>query len=81
VDERLDFIAAHHSGLYSMSELCLRFGISRRIGYKWLHRYQAEGPAGLLEKSHAPQHYPHKLSAEIRAVLPETKRAHPSGVL
>jgi transposase InsO family protein len=78
VDERLDFIAAHHSGLYSMSELCLRFGISRRIGYKWLHRYEAEGPPGLLARSHAPQHCPHKLSTEIEAVLLEAKCAHPS---
>lgn len=78
VDERLDFIAAHRSGLYSMTELCLRFGISRRIGYKWLRRYEEEGPAGLLERSHIPKHCPHRICAEVAEALLQAKRAHPS---
>jgi hypothetical protein len=27
-----------------MTELCARYGISRRVGYKWLSRYQARAP-------------------------------------
>jgi transposase-like protein len=36
VDERIRLIQAHRSGLYSMTELCAAFGVSRRVGYKWL---------------------------------------------
>jgi transposase InsO family protein len=36
-----------------MTELCERYGISRKTGYKWLDRYRLEGPGGLEERSHA----------------------------
>jgi len=35
----LRFIDAHRAGGFTMTELCARFGISRRVGYKWLARY------------------------------------------
>lgn len=43
VDERARFIDAYRTGGFTMTELCARFGISRRVGYKWLARYDAEG--------------------------------------
>ena len=78
VTERLSFIGLYHARLYSMSELCERFGISRKTGYKWLERYAEEGLVGVQEKSRAPKHCPHKISAEVEAALLEAKRAHPS---
>ena len=45
---RLEFAEAAARGLYTMAGLCARYGVSRRVGYKWLARYQAEGAAGLL---------------------------------
>lgn len=55
MDERVRFIADHRSGLWTMTELCERYEISRRIGYKWLDRYRLEGAAGLMDRSHAPR--------------------------
>lgn len=78
VNERMKFVVAHQSGLYSMSELCMRAGITRRTGYKWLARYAAEGVDGLKERSHAPEHCPHRMDAEVEAVLLAARRAHPS---
>lgn len=40
-------------------ELCRRFGISPKTGYKWLHRYQSDGPDGLQARSRRPHHSPH----------------------
>lgn len=40
MDQRVGFIAEHASRLWTMTELCERYGISRRIGYKWLGRYR-----------------------------------------
>jgi transposase InsO family protein len=40
------------------SQLCQRFGISRKTGYKWLQRYQQTGAAGLADRSRRPQHSP-----------------------
>jgi transposase len=38
VDQRERFIDDHRRGLYSMTELCARYGVSRPTGYKWLAR-------------------------------------------
>ena len=49
MDDRLCFIAACLRDEEPMRVLCARFGISRKTGYKWLDRYQADGAAGLTE--------------------------------
>jgi transposase InsO family protein len=53
MDERVRFIADQLAGLWTMTELCERYEISRKTGYKWLDRYRLEGAAGLRERSHA----------------------------
>ena len=77
MNERLKFIALSQEGLYSMSELCARFGISRPTGYKILARYAAEGTAALQDRSHAPKHCPHRIPEPVQAVVLEARRAHP----
>lgn len=53
MDDRLCFIAACLRDEEPMGALCARFGISRKTGYKWLERYEAEGAAGLSDRSRA----------------------------
>jgi putative transposase len=74
--ERLQFITTYLSQVYSMTELCERFGIRRNTSSKWGRRYIGQGLAGLQEKSRAPHRCPHRMSAAVEAVLLETKRAH-----
>jgi putative transposase len=57
MDERTRFIGESLSGEWTMVELCERYGISRKTGYKWLGRYRADGPGGLLERPRAPLHH------------------------
>jgi putative transposase len=78
VDERERFIAAHRHGLYPMTDLCARFGISRKTGYKWLARYDAEGRAGLRDRSRAPHTCPHRIDADVAALLVAARERHPS---
>jgi len=40
--------------MWTMTELCERYEVSRKTGYKWLERYVSDGAAGLMERSHAP---------------------------
>ena len=35
MDERLQFVTDALSDRFTMTELCERYGVSRRIGYKW----------------------------------------------
>jgi putative transposase len=54
MDERICFISDHVSGWWTMTELCERYEISRKTGYKWLGRYAEFGAFGLMERSRAP---------------------------
>jgi putative transposase len=67
--ERRRFVEAYASGHWSMTELCERFGISRPTGYKWVDRVAAHGEAGLVERSRAPGHCPHRMSAAVAAQI------------
>jgi len=78
LDQRTQFLADHQRGLSAMTELCARYAVSRKTGYKWLARYAAEGPAGLHERSHAPHTCPHAVAAELAALLLAARRAHPT---
>ena len=78
VNERMRFVVACEAGLYSMTELCQRYGISRETGYTWLRRYRAEGPSGLEDRSHRPMRCPHRVAPVMEALLLAAKRAHPT---
>jgi transposase InsO family protein len=67
--ERHHFAHDLASGHWSMTELCDRYGISRNTGYKWLHRYEQEGPRGLLDRSRAPRSSPSETPAEVVALI------------
>jgi transposase len=62
--ERMKFVVLAQEDGVSMSELCRRFGISRKTGYKLLERYAAEGMNGLQDRSHAPLHHPYAVSED-----------------
>lgn len=78
MDERLRFVADNRLDLYAMTELCARYGVSRKTGYKWLARMEAGGRAALRDRSRAPHHCPHRISAELAALICEARRAHPT---
>jgi len=78
MDERVRFVSDWLSGEVSKSELCERYGVSRRTGYKWLGRYAAEGPAGLADRSHAPLVHGLATPAELVEKIVDLRRARPS---
>jgi transposase len=54
-------------------------GVSRATAYKWLGRYRAHGPAGLVDRSSRPHRCPHALTAaQVRRVL-AARRRHRQG--
>ena len=64
--ERQHFVKDVESGHWTMSELCVRYGISRITGYKWLDRYRQSGVGGLHDHSRAPRSCPHETPARAR---------------
>lgn len=73
MDEKILFIADHLRGIYSHSELCLNFGISRKTGYKWLERYRQHAMAGLEDRSRRPHQCPLATPYPIRKAIIELR--------
>jgi putative transposase len=78
MDARMRFIAAVIAEEDSMSALCEQYGVSRRIGYKWLGRYLKEGAAGLQERQRGPQWVPWAITQAQAEAITGLRRQHPS---
>jgi len=76
MNERVKFVADCLRGEWSMAEVCRRYGISRKTGYKWIERYRKEGPDGLKERSRASLSHPNAVDAETERMILAFKRAH-----
>ena len=76
--ERAKFVALLDEGLFSMSELCQRFGISRRTGYKWLARFEQDGLDSLRDQSRKPQSSPKQTCPAARQALLRVRQDHPT---
>jgi putative transposase len=75
--QRSLFVLDFDSGLFSMSELCERYGISRPTGYKWWARYCNEGLPALQDRSRRAHRCPHRTEAAAEEALVDLRRAHP----
>jgi transposase InsO family protein len=75
-EQRRQFVRSYQSGVWSMTELCERYGITRPTGYKWVDRWETEGDAGLVERDRRPGHCPHRTSATVEALLLAARREY-----
>jgi putative transposase len=78
MDERTQFVADWLRQETSIAELCRTYGISRKTGYKWLARYQTDGPAGLVEHSRSPHTHPQAITAAVADLVLAARAAHPT---
>jgi transposase InsO family protein len=75
--ERLTFVRLALLEGANRRELCRRFGVSPRIGYKWLARFAAEGEAGLVDRSRRPKHSPGRSAEPVETAVLAVRDAHP----
>jgi transposase InsO family protein len=59
-------------------ELCERFGISRKQGYKWKERYEEGGVEALADRSRAPHSHAHAVGGDVVQLVVKARRAHPT---
>ena len=78
VEERMRFMVAVEKGEESFAAICRRFDVSRKVGYKWLARFEEEGAVGLLDRSRAPRHHPQAMPESIAERCLEVRRSHPT---
>jgi len=78
MEERGLFMSEFLKQAASVAELCRRYGVSRKTGYKWIARYEEEGFAGLVDRSHVAHCCPHRLDAALAERILNVRIAHPT---
>lgn len=78
MDERCQFVLEAKKDIGPFTELCARYGISPKTGYKWLKRFNKGGVANLADQSRASKSHPNQISEEIEEAILELRRARAS---
>lgn len=76
---RLEFVMLASGEGANVRDLCRRYGISAKTGYKWLSRYRQEGSAGLEDRSRRPHHSPKQTDEKVEAAVLAVRRQSPWG--
>jgi transposase InsO family protein len=67
--QRLEFVILATGSRIAFKELCHRYGISRKTGYKWLERYKAGGAEALQDRTRKPHRSPRRVRPEVAATV------------
>ncbi len=77
-DERLLLVEEFAAGERSRAEICRRYGVSRKTGYKWYEQFLLHGLAGLADRSRKPLHQPNAVDEETLGGILEARARYPS---
>ncbi len=61
----------------TVTDVAVRFGVTRQTVHRWLRRYAVTGLAGLADGSERPVSCPHQMPAVVEARIVELRRSHP----
>lgn len=78
VEQRKSFIKAYQEKVNSVSGLCRQFKISRKTGYKWIHRFETDGFGGLEDLSRAPHVQGRAVDNDLVEVIISVRCAYPT---
>lgn len=77
MDQKIQMIKIWKDDRLNITDLSHLHAVSRKTVYKWLKRYQSEGPPGLEDRSRAPLHHHNATEPEMINKIMAIKRAHP----
>jgi putative transposase len=77
-DERLLLVEEFAAGERSRAEICRRYGVSRKTGYKWYEQFLLHGIAGLGDRSRKPLYQPNAVDEETVGAILEARSRYPS---
>ncbi len=78
VSQRKDFVYLAMQPGSNISELCRRFGISRRTGYKWISRGQSGEEDWACDRSRRPRRSPQRVCPEVEQLVLSVRDEHPT---
>jgi putative transposase len=74
--ERMRFVADYLEGVYRVSELAQRYGVSRKTAYKWLKRFEEEGPGGLQDRAPVAEEVWNRTETAVEEELVAFRKKH-----
>jgi transposase InsO family protein len=74
---RRSFIEDYLSDVWTMTELCATYQISRQTGYETIARFEQEGWAGLGKRSRRPHRTPTAVPSDLVRTICAARTAHP----
>src|SRR6516165_4475181 len=77
VEQRLKTVIEVFDGA-TVTDVAIRYGVTRQTVHDWLRRYGNHGLAGLADRSSRPETCPHQMPPAIEARVLELRRLHPS---
>src|SRR5664280_2269769 len=77
MEQRYDAVLGVIRDGFSVTEVAVKFGVSRQAVHLWLKRYEEGGLEALGEQSHRPKVSPNQISAVVEARVLELRRHHP----
>ena len=75
---RLEFVTLASTEGSNVAELCRRFGISRKTGYKWIVRHRDGGAAALADRSRRPKRVREPTPEPVEQLVLGVRREHPA---
>jgi len=78
MEQKRQLITDMLMGVWPVTELCQRYGISRQTAYKWLRRFRQDGGTGLQEQSRRPHTSPGRTPDEVEARFVAVHKKHPT---
>ena len=78
MDQRMEFVRLFQQPEVNRRELCRRFGISPKNGYKWLARAASGQTDWAQDRSRRPRGSPKRSDAAIEAAVLAIRDAHPA---
>ena len=78
MSQRKEFVSLAMVDGVNISQLCRRFEISRKTGYKWLARVRAEGETGLADRSRRPRRSPRTTPRGLEEAVLQVREVHPA---
>ena len=77
VEQRYQAVLEVLNNASTVTDVAVRFGVTRQTVHRWLRRYAAEGIAGLVDGSAKPLSCPHQMRPEVEARIVELRRLNP----
>lgn len=76
MSQKIEFVHFAIADGSNIAQLCRRFGISRKTGYKWIKRFQTDGYPGLADHSRKPKSSPATTGDAMQKAILQVRGQH-----